>query len=590
MPELKPQMHKRTLNICRSANGVALFVLLTLLTVMRWNYNTLQAIHKTTIPIQTTLSSSLQPSKPIDETPHFEEPVHVRIITGTHSTAKQSPNQAESCVALAVALEALWTAWTTHDYSIAKEAVQKSLRAIKVDAISCHIGANKLQWTFPLTFPASTRCDAKTKEILEKRTWIKGTKVLVPWFLLRPDLVTLEKLVLELGLKMEVIVTVNRDHSTAAFTQEGCPRFNTVLNKRVVYKQRLHLVALSDLQYQLSKLIEARVIVNDCSAPNPSPNCPIASTDQRKYTAHELSLEAMPLFAKPTNLMTPLSDPTGSTDSDSQFLDLKVTDWAGVVKKRVSDGKTTLVFVAGLEGVGHHMFAKLGAKHTVRGLYDSLTNYLCDVAWSDVSEELYSEARARLVRSMEALKTTKDFSDGSRVFFLNTVFSEKAVNMYSYPWGGPRCYLKRFARVICNIDTIELAQMAEEAGVDFRIVVLRRSIGAAVVSASLHRPYGTLVSEARMLIQSWALLKTGLTSIDPNFSLEISYEDLLNKPEQSAEKLTEHLNVPRTSPLHQRFVRELKQSAVSHPIGDVEKWKTEVSQEELKYMQDILYL
>jgi hypothetical protein len=46
-----------------------------------------------------------------------------------------------------------------------------------------------------------------------------------------------------------------------------------------------------------------------------------------------------------------------------------------------------LVFVAGLEGVGHHVFSLLGRRHTTRGLYDALTDHLCDSAWDDLSEQ-----------------------------------------------------------------------------------------------------------------------------------------------------------------------------------------------------------
>mmetsp|Transcript_8086 Transcript_8086/g.10529 ORF Transcript_8086/g.10529 Transcript_8086/m.10529 type:complete len:165 (+) Transcript_8086:2-496(+) len=160
--------------------------------------------------------------------------------------------------------------------------------------------------------------------------------------------------------------------------------------------------------------------------------------------------------------------------------------------------------------------------------------------------------------------------------------------MYSYPWGGPRCYLKRFARVVCNIDTMDIARIAEEAGIDFRIVVLRRSIGAAVVSASIHRPYGTLVSESRMLIQSWALLRTHLDLLDPGFYAEIEYEELLSNPEESVEKLIQHLNIEPKSSLHQWFLKFLRDSSKSHPVRNRNKWKAEISADQEKFMKDIL--
>ena len=44
-------------------------------------------------------------------------------------------------------------------------------------------------------------------------------------------------------------------------------------------------------------------------------------------------------------------------------------------------------------------------------------------------------------------------------------------------------------KVLCNIDLVDMARAAEEAGVDFRVVALTRSLGASVVSA-VRRKYG----------------------------------------------------------------------------------------------------
>ena len=607
---------------------------------MRWNYHTLQTIHaayiaqattnshsSTTLPASSIEKTSLPglnanvggvaevnvapnsnptigdditlSSRGNDEEEGEEEEVSkgesdLTVLTGTHvfsAWEKRFPreDQAEVCRWLAGALQGLWSAWNTQVYVDRKEEVKRLLREMKQGSKRCVVGGawnGGMQWTFPLTMRADQPCSEDTARMLRKGSWLRGTKVLVPWFLLRPDLVTLEELAAEHAVSLSVFVSLGTDPKSAAFNREGCPRFKTILRNREVYQQRLLLVAISDISYQLSKL-SSSVKVSKLLCDEPP------STESHVSLKQASSALQMPLSEQ--DLRCPAKTATGKSPSASGHMlslsSMQLFNGERLEKVTVKDSsRTTLVFVAGLEGVGHHMFARLGARHTVRELYDALTNYLCDAAWNDRSEQLYAPARERLVEAMRRLTTAPNLYDGSRVFFLNTVFVEKAVNMYSYPWGGPRCYLKRFARVICNIDTIEIAKMANEAGVDLRIVVLKRSIGAAVVSASLHRPYGTVVSETRMLIQSWALLREGINALDPKFTMEITYEELLTQPIASAKKLADHLNVPVASPLHRRFEKELTSSGATHPIGDVNKWKKEVTPEDLQYMTDILYL
>ena len=535
-----------------------------------------------------------------------EEMYDLTIVTGTHvfhawEKGIFAKDQDALCEEIEKGLEGLWSAWSTKSYVEMKGEVTRLLGQMRSRSVRCILGGSKasgIQWTFPLTLRSDHTCDEETSRMLRKGTWLRGTKVLVPWFLLRPDLVTLGRMADDHQISLHVVVSLGADSKTAAFNREGCPRFKTILRNRDVYQQRLFLVAVSDISYQISKMTESatvsKVFCSHSSSPRES-STPLQSLSSNalgiSLTARDLACATSSSGSSQASF---IRDEKTFPSHMQSLSSLSLFNGHRVVKavedSAQQERKTTLVFVAGLEGVGHHMFARLGARHTVRGLYDALTNYLCDAAWNDDSARLYGTAREQLVAAMGRLKSAPNLPDGSRVFFLNTVFVEKAVNMYSYPWGGPRCFLKRFARVICNIDTIEIAKMANEAGVDLRIVVLKRSIGAAVVSASLHRPYGTVVSETRMLIQSWALLREGIKALDPKFTLEITYEALLAQPEASAKLLAEHLNVPVGSPLYMRFKRELTSSAATHPIGDVEKWKKEVSQEDLEYMTDILYL
>jgi len=440
-------------------------------------------------------------------------------------------------------------------------------------------------WTFPLTWRHDAECDAKTRTTLDRKTWLRDkTLVYVNWFLLRPDLVTFHNMALVEGVEPRFAVTVGHDPISAAFAKEGCPRLNTILEKRDIYKQRLLLVTLSDVEHQLGRVRGNAARVYVCTR--------TALPSQLKGPSLDMFTEWLPQVRQADvacDARPGLYAPQSRTHMGSMSMMRLFGGDEQRLAKTIFKGPR-LVFIAGLEGVGHHVFSLLGRKHTTRGLYDALTDHLCDSAWDDASEQKYGPAREKLVQAMR--QTREDSSilpkDGSNLFFLNTVWVLRDVNMYSLPWGGPRCFLKRYARGMCNIDIVELARMAEEAQVDFRIVFLKRAIGAAVVSASLHRPFGTLVSETRMLAQSWALLKSGLATLDPRFTLEISYEDLINHPGESTLKLSKHFGFTKDSPLFAHFETTLKESAAEHPVGDGSKWKEEVDPYQMAFMNDLL--
>jgi hypothetical protein len=392
------------------------------------------------------------------------------------------------------------------------------------------------------------------------------------------------------------LVTVGRDFETAAFSREPCPRFNVMMEKRDVYRQRLLLVMLSDVQHQLGRIRKSSWVTSVCDDPASTTTGSTTLTIGHSTTPPILAIkdfmtrETKDFKCSPAKSIKPSDKNHMGSMSMMRLFTRDEHNWQPL-RKTVFQGPR-LVFVAGLEGVGHHVFAILGKRHTTRPLYEALTDHLCDSTWDDDSANKYVTARARLVNAMQQIRTDPTLlpRDGSRVIFLNTVFVERDVNMYSYPWGGPRCYLKRYARVVCNIDVVELAKAAEEAGVDFRVVLLKRAIGAAVVSASLHRPFGTLVSETRMLALSWSLLKEGIETIDPKFTIEVSYEDLINHPKESANKLAEHFGITPGHSLHAHMEATLTESGEEHPVGDGSKWKEEVDMDQLQFMSDILGL
>jgi hypothetical protein len=520
----------------------------------------------------------------------------VLIITGTHLSPQLlrehhliPPIQDPLCTELATNLHGLWGAWEIFRYVKYKSLVRSSIKKLVERGVSCILaGSGNMIWTFPMTW--NSICDSRTQKMLQTKSYIREeTKVYVNWALIRPDLVTFHNLALVEGMEPKFLVSIGRDFETAAFTKEPCPRFNVMMEKRDVYRQRLLLVMLSDIQHQLGRVRKNSWVVEICDNRNA-----LLSTNTNNNNNHLLkdfiSREEELGKCPPAKSLKTTDKNHMASMSMMRIFAMNENVWQRF-PKTIFQGPR-LIFVAGLEGVGHHVFAILGKKHTTRPLYEALTDHLCDSTWDDDSANKYIPARQRLVQAMIQLRTDPSLlpRDGSKVFFLNTVFVERDVNMYSYPWGGPRCYLKRYARVVCNIDIIELAKAAEEAGIDFRVVLLKRAIGAAVVSASLHRPFGTLVSETRMLALSWSLLKEGIETIDSKFTIEVTYEDLINHPKESSAKLAEHFGIPNGHALHVHMENTLLESSVEHPVGDGSKWKEEVDMDQLQFMSDILGL
>jgi hypothetical protein len=517
----------------------------------------------------------------------------VTILTGTHLSKRameiDEGKQHVSCGKLAESLHLMWAAWDVKAYAKAKQTVKENLKQVAHAGANCILSGSRkhdMIWTFPMSWRPESQCDAKMKTTLETKSYIREkTKIYVNWFLLRPDLVTFYNMASVENIAIRIAASVGADPTTASFSKEGCPRFNTILEKRDIYKQRLLLVALSDIEHQLERIKRTASKVYVCAGSRKT-----QLIDEEEYASWLGSSQSF----------SPTTD--GCDASHIRLKDVEKTHVGSMLRMRLLQGpnptpvkKTVftgprLIFVAGLEGVGHHVFQLLGKKHTTRSLYDSLTEHLCDSAWDDNSLNLYGPTREKFIQTIKQIKDDKSLApkDGSNVFFLNTVFTVRDVNMYSYPWGGPRCFLKRYARVMCNIDLVELCRIAEEAGIDFRVVWLKRSIGAAVVSASLHRPFGTLVSETRMLALSWALLKSGVDTVDRRFTMEITYEDMINQPQESTAKLAEHLGFEKANTLYTHFEQTLTQSSIDHPVGDGSRWKEEVDLVQLQFMSDLL--
>ncbi len=543
------------------------------------------------------------------------------VLSGTHAPEAaeelEPTQQSAACQGVNALLRSAWTAFSNAEtYLRARVRLENALAQLAANE-RCLLSASAKGelYSFPLSLRGSARCSAALGAILEGRRFVLGqesvealSRVTVPWLLLRPDLVMLERATARAGVGLRLLVSVGHESHSAAFAREGCPRMATLLRGHEVFRQRVLQAALGDLSFQLGQLTgHAKVVINVCSATEralavrdlvpasvalgPSVRvlqkgrgrdawaaaaveCPAEGADAVPALAHSAAMLAAPVLG-------------GHAVAKTVFA-------------RDGDGRPVVVFVAGLEGTGHHLFSMLGKRHTTRALYEALTNYMSPNAtgaalgttavYNDFGrDDQFLRARAELVAELRTLHGKTVPVDNSRVFFLNTVIADRPVNMYSYTWGGPRCYLKKHARTACSVDLADIAKACEEADVDLRVVVLQRNLGAATVSAS-KRDFGTVMSQTRVLAIMRGLLHASLGSLDPAFYDTFDYDELIRQPQQSAARLAKLLALEPDAPLSRWFNKTLSESNSEFGARSPSLWMDKLSRAQFEFIADSFYL
>ena len=170
------------------------------------------------------------------------------------------------------------------------------------------------------------------------------------------------------------------------------------------------------------------------------------------------------------------------------------------VPKNQYSSTTRFLFVAGLGGVGHHGWLAILKKGEVcRSAYDA------ELALKELwfGKDLLADDYAQEVKRI--LASTKE-SVGGGLICLNVRLS--GGHMFSYPDNNS---LKHHPNVYT------LALLAEQVGVDLRILVQHRHPAPQLVSLSIHRNFLPLPAQAHQMTNQGALLNAQLDLIDPNF-------------------------------------------------------------------------
>ena len=173
--------------------------------------------------------------------------------------------------------------------------------------------------------------------------------------------------------------------------------------------------------------------------------------------------------------------------AQSQFFDPVFED--GVLKKQSVSSSLRIAFLVGLEGTGHHYMA------------DALQNMcktaqipcpkmctLGKVIYPDLSTPKtandYKNARERLREEMQNLAVQADQLPEGKASIVSFGPCRFEIGMLSYPnFNGPE-------KTLQYVDLRLVAEEAERAGIDLRIIYLTRAAKSILISDTMHNDYG----------------------------------------------------------------------------------------------------
>ncbi|CAM9772545.1 unnamed protein product [Discosporangium mesarthrocarpum] len=209
-------------------------------------------------------------------------------------------------------------------------------------------------------------------------------------------------------------------------------------------------------------------------------------------------------------------------------------DQSTVRKKTYSDN-LRLVFYAGLEGTGHHMFRSLMRPCVQEGFCESrcmLSAALFPGMGYSHDVEHFEDAIDQLGKGLDELRSYEEElakrqeqneNERSVIIPLNTFNCNNEgvrTGEMSFPnFGGGD-------KAIKHVNMRVLAALAEEKGVDLRIVYLQRDSAEILRSTVLHRNFADYMREARILLLNAEAMFTAFHLIDPAFVECFQYAEL----------------------------------------------------------------
>lgn len=209
------------------------------------------------------------------------------------------------------------------------------------------------------------------------------------------------------------------------------------------------------------------------------------------------------------------------------------------VTKTIFEGPRVF-FLAGLEGTGHHLYrqslawAPTGFGPDVFALFNTRTTSVCG-------------PEASLGENCGPVKDSDDFMSKREILVqkLKTLHSGNSSNkVYGLMANGDYDFSYPFGRdggkaILTHPDVRVLAEVAEMAEIDFRVVILTRSAKAMLHSTVTHRGFCSgpsgMERQGAYLIHNANVLSAQLSRIDKGFVVCARFEDLPQVSEEFAE-------------------------------------------------------
>lgn len=164
----------------------------------------------------------------------------------------------------------------------------------------------------------------------------------------------------------------------------------------------------------------------------------------------------------------------------------------GIVEKTVVSSHFRLVFVVGLEGTGHHYFVPV-LERVFDDNKDLARINACAVPWPYCTYKAMSDSPSAYARALdEGISGMRDLAaEAAKVEAPGTFASAQQMDTskkncglrFSYPFGSGQ------DKVYQYVDVTLMAQAAEAAGVDLRLVYLQRSAKAIMLADGTHRRF-----------------------------------------------------------------------------------------------------
>uniref|UniRef100_A0A7S3NN69 Uncharacterized protein n=1 Tax=Aureoumbra lagunensis TaxID=44058 RepID=A0A7S3NN69_9STRA len=215
------------------------------------------------------------------------------------------------------------------------------------------------------------------------------------------------------------------------------------------------------------------------------------------------------------------------------------------IEKKSYSERRRLVFFAGLEGTGHHTLCKVLEPRCEN---DSTSNKLPCFEF----DAKLQKGVSRLIRANddsnktkyenEIIKSLQRFSkdeknregivDGPQMRILhfqctseNTGFGLKL----SYPDAtiGKAMKSNHEGKVDAHLDLPFFVKLCERAGIDLRIIVVLRNPIDMIRSTAVHRHFGSIPVQTRILLTNLIVLLEQLKTVDPKFFCTIQYSSFI---------------------------------------------------------------